>query len=387
MSKTKLTYLDLFSGAGGFSLGFERAHFKCVGAIDADETAIETYRKNFPGTPNVIRDDIRKFGPERFERLLAGETVDVIIGGPPCQGFSTARMRDGSNHGTRIIEDERRVLFREFLNYVNYFRPRAFVFENVPGIRSADGGKHFNALREEARAQGYYIHDGLIRAWVHGVPQKRVRQLVIGQREDSPKWNGELQSLFGEAERKDRETTLWEAIGDLPLLHAGEGEPAAEYDLERRQKQLDRFGDNYLEGVLEISRAKTLTAHVARKHSERDLRDFKKLHEGETSATAIKRGVKMEFPYNREHFKDRYTRQAKSSQCSTIVAHLSKDGLMFIHPTQPRSLTPREAARIQSFPDWFEFPHSRTHTYRLIGNAVPPLVAKRIGDVLSKILK
>ena len=144
----------------------------------------------------------------------------------------------------------------------------------------------------------------------------------------------------------------------------------------------------YLREVLEIDRAEKLTGHVARPHSERDLRDFARLREGETSAVAMRvRGVEFEFPYDRSSFKDRYTRQSRWHPCSTIVAHLSKDGLMFIHPTQNRSLTAREAARIQSFPDWFRFPEARTQAYRLIGNAVPPLVAEAVGLAARKFLK
>ena len=132
--------------------------------------------------------------------------------------------------------------------------------------------------------------------------------------------------------------------------------------------------------MLEIKRAAKLTAHRARPHSERDLGDFFKLREGENCAEAMRRGVAFDFPYDKENFKDRYTRQHRMEPCSTIVAHLSKDGLMFIHPTQNRSLTPREAARIQSFPDWFEFPIARTHQFRVISNAVPPLVSEAVGN-------
>jgi DNA (cytosine-5)-methyltransferase 1 len=128
--------------------------------------------------------------------------------------------------------------------------------------------------------------------------------------------------------------------------------------------------------VLEVKQAVNLSAHRARPHSERDLRDFKRLKEGESSAEAMRRGVKFEFPYDKTSFKDRYTRQHRERPCSTIVAHLAKDGLMFIHPTQNRTLTPREAARVQSFPDWFRFPVARTHQFQVIGNAVPPLVVE-----------
>lgn len=129
-----------------------------------------------------------------------------------------------------------------------------------------------------------------------------------------------------------------------------------------------------------------LTAHRARPHNDRDLRDFARIHEGETADAAITRGEKMEFPYDRNVFLDRYTRQHRERLCSTIVAHLAKDGLMFIHPTQNRSLTPREAARVQTFPDWFRFPVARTHQFRIIGNAVPPLVAEAVGCEIKEFL-
>jgi DNA (cytosine-5)-methyltransferase 1 len=138
--------------------------------------------------------------------------------------------------------------------------------------------------------------------------------------------------------------------------------------------------------VLEVHRSARLTAHVARFHSERDLRDFDRLREGENSKAALARGEKMEFPYDRENFPDRYTRQHRDALCSTIVAHMSKDGLMYIHPTQRRSLTVREAARVQTFPDWFTLPVATKTAYRLIGNAVPPLLGHAIGSGIKQYL-
>lgn len=182
--------------------------------------------------------------------------------------------------------------------------------------------------------------------------------------------------------------TLWEAIGDLPPLAAGAGTEESEYDVDRFANQLEIYGGRYILDVLEVDITKTLTAHCARLHSERDLRDFALLREGENSKEAMqKREIKFEFPYDKETFTDRYTRQHRNEPCSTIVAHLSKDGLMFIHPTQMRSLTPREAARIQSFPDWFEFPIARTHQFRVIGNAVPPLVSEAVGVAVKNYIE
>ena len=487
----QLTCLDLFSGCGGFALGLQRAGFRVLAAIDFNPEAIATLRANLveqrhPGlipVAHAIEADLTRFPPERLAALLrdtlaptggkrilpdgisrceslsrssrreSAQTsshnqmerthvrcyevheegtiprVDVIVGGPPCQGFSTARQRDGANHGQRrLIHDPRRLLYREFLRYVDFFKPRVFVMENVLGIRSAAGGEYLTRVQKEARELGYRVHGQIEDAWELGVPQKRRRQLFIGVRLDvpgyfvphlwpAPRVGGSTAApavaLRGHAERNGRQPTaemladggvghcargghaphftLGDALGDLPPLRAGGGQFEADYDLARRGNHIERRGEpalRYLVDVLEIDRAARLTNHVARPHSERDLRDFARLREGENSATAMReRGVEFEFPYDKSSFKDRYTRQHRDRPCSTIVAHLSKDGLMFIHPTQNRSLTPREAARVQSFPDWFVFPRAQTHAFRLIGNAVPPLVAEAVGLAVKEFLE
>lgn len=386
------TVIDLFCGAGGFSLGMKHAGFRTLAAIDFDTKAIETFRANLPDVKIALEKDLKKFKPEDLDALL-GESggmrpaVDVIVGGPPCQGFSTARKVDGANQGARLKKDSRRHLYRRFLGYVAYFQPKVFVMENVLGIKSTAGGEFFARVQVEARALGYRVHGEEIRAWQYGVPQKRVRQLIIGTRRELPVFAGKvyMPPTHGEG-RRESLVTVWEAIGDLPRLQAGEGSDETLYDMKRRESHLEDYGGRYLKKVLAIQGCTKLTGHVARPHSERDLRDFARLDEGEHSAAAIAKGAKMEFPYDRKTFKDRYTRQHRNKLCSTIVAHLSKDGLMFIHPTQPRSLTPREAARLQSFPDWFQFPEPRTHSFRLIGNAVPPLVGKVIGQAIQRLI-
>jgi DNA (cytosine-5)-methyltransferase 1 len=250
------------------------------------------------------------------------------------------------------------------------------------------GGTCLTAVQKEARALGYRVHGQLEDAWELGVPQKRHRQLIIGVRNDLP---GYFPPETKPAPRAEPRLWLGAAIGDLPILRAGSGDQERDYDLIRRVEHVQHQGSSafrYLCNVLEIDRAKKLTNHVARLHSERDLRDFARLKEGENSKQAMRdRGVVFEFPYDKSSFKDRYTRQSRWHPCSTIVAHLSKDGLMFIHPTQNRSLTPREAARVQSFPDWFRFPESRTQAYRMIGNAVPPLVAEAVGLAVKGFLR
>ncbi len=379
---TAPTFLDLFCGCGGFSLGMDRAGFCCLAAIDFNAEAITTLRANFPelGEERARQEDLTKFRPADLVKIIGAEQVDVIVGGPPCQGFSTARQRDGANHGSeRFVEDARRQLYKEFLRYVEFFKPRVFVMENVLGIQSAAGGKYFTRVQHEARQLGYSVVPQVAEAFALGVPQKRKRQLIVGVRADL---SGFFPTVLAPAPRAFPGTTLGPAIGDLSRVVAGGGSECGDYDLARRKGHLARWGKvarRYLYRVLEVKRALSLTAHRARPHSERDLRDFLLLHEGENSAEAMKRGVEFEFPYDKTSFKDRYTRQSRREACSTIVAHLSKDGLMFIHPTQNRSLTPREAARIQSFPDWFQFPVARTHQFRIIGNAVPPLVGEAVG--------
>ncbi|HPC54314.1 MAG TPA: DNA cytosine methyltransferase [Verrucomicrobiota bacterium] len=386
----KLSVIDLFCGCGGFTLGMERAGLHTLAAIDSNPQAIAVHRHNFPHIAHVLEKDLTVFKPEHLDALIHNARVDLIIGGPPCQGFSPARRRDGANHGPRVITDARRELYQEFLGYVAYYQPKVFVMENVQGIKSAAGGEFFTRVQAEARALGYRVHGERVHAWRYGVPQKRIRQLIIGTRFDLPIFTTRryMPPWFAASEDESEAVlplpvTLWEAIGDLPPLAAGDMQEHRRYDFRRRRFHLARYTGRYLESVLQVHRARKLTAHCARFHSDRDLRDFQRLREGESSAVAMReRHLQFEWPYSKEHFKDRYTRQHRNRLCSTIVAHMSKDGLMFIHPTQVRSLTPREAARIQSFPDWFEFPVAFTHQFRLIGNAVPPLLGEAVGHAV-----
>ena len=381
-----LTYVDLFSGCGGFSLGLEWAGLKCLAAIDFNGPAIKTFKANHPHVPHALVKDLTAFRPEQLDRLIAPQRVDLIVGGPPCQGFSRARQVDGANHGDRLVHDPRRDLYKEFLRYVAYYQPKVFIMENVPGLRSAAGGEFFTRVQVESRELGYRVIPYEVEAWRFGVPQKRIRQLFIGTRRELPlfipdRYIKHTHASVGAPLTHDLQpiVTLGEAIGDLPEIPAGDDVFNRKYDSERRKRHIKRYGRRYIYDVLEANKATLLTAHTSRPHSARDLRDFERLREGQNSKQAIAQGTVMEFPYDRENFKDRYTRQHRDALCSTIVAHLKKDGLMFIHPVQCRSLTPREAARVQSFPDTFIWPVEPTHSFAQIGNAVPPLVGKAMG--------
>lgn len=379
-----MNFIDLFCGCGGFTLGMTRAGYKCLAAIDFNVEAVSTLQANLPHIKHILHRDLTVFTPQELSELIGVKQVDVIVGGPPCQGFSTARQVDGTNHGKRLTEDPRRHLYQELLKYVEFFSPKVFVMENVLGIKTAAGGEYFTRVQAEARALGYRVHGQVEDAWELGVPQKRRRQLIVGTRTDIP---GYFLPILKPAPRAFPRTLLGSALGDLPVLLAGSGTDECDYDLAlRAESMLNKSTRNYLTKVLEVEQTNKLTNHVARPHSDRDLRDFARLREGESSAVAMRNGVVFEFPYDKSSFKDRYTRQSRFSACSTIVAHLSKDGLMFIHPTQNRSLTPREAARVQSFPDWFRFPAARTHSFRMIGNAVPPLIAEAVGLAVASFL-
>jgi DNA (cytosine-5)-methyltransferase 1 len=389
----QLNFLDLFSGCGGFSVGVESVGLVCKAAIDFNDAAIETFKANHPDVQHALSRDLTKFHPEDLDKLLGDERIDLIVGGPPCQGFSKARQVDGANHGDRLVDDPRRELYKEFLRYVQYYQPSVFVMENVPGIRSAAGGDFFTKVQVESRELGYRVIPYEAEAWRFGVPQKRVRQLIIGTRRELPlfipdRYIRQTHALRGEPGEENLEAavTLGEAIGDLPAIRAGDERFLRDYDVKKRAAHIKRYGSRYIFDVLKADQVQKLSGHVARPHSLRDLRDFGRLREGENSREAILRGEFMEFPYDRENFKDRFTRQHRNELCSTIVAHLKKDGLMFIHPTQLRSLTPREAARIQSFPDTFLLPEARTNAFAQIGNAVPPLVGRAVGMAIQEYL-
>ncbi len=364
----------------------ERAQFQCLAAIDFNPEAVEVFKANFAHVPHALERDLTQFTPQDLEKLIRIRHVDVIVGGPPCQGFSQARQRDGANHGPRIIDDPRRHLYQRFLSFVEHFKPKVFVMENVLGIRSASGGDYFTRVQAEGRKLGYRVTPREEDATKLGVPQNRKRQLFIGIRLDVP---GYLANELLPAPRAKPwvGVTLGDAIMDLPIVRAGGGAQEMDYDMERRSDHVGTNHHHFIYKVLQVKKAARLTAHDSRPHSERDLRDFALLNEGENCKNAmLKRGLKFEFPYDKTSFKDRYTRQSRFRPCSTIVAHMSKDGLMFIHPTQNRSLTPREAARVQTFPDWFHFPVTRTHQFRVIGNAVPPLVGEAVGHAVQNLL-
>ena len=390
MSK-KLKFIDVFSGCGGLSYGLEMAGLECLAAVDFNKIAIETFNLNHVH-PVGLKRDLTQFEPEELAEIMGTNEIDLVVGGPPCQGFSTARTQGGANFGKEFVDDPRRDLYKRFLKHVEFFKPKIFVMENVLGIKSMGSGIYFTKIQEASRALGYSVAPVQINCWEFGVPQKRIRQLFIGTRVGLPlfmpsRYLTKTHSLEPSDDSLESVVTLGEAICDLPPLKANDGASESKYDLALRKQHLKVYSNRYIIDLMQADQAQKLTWHISRPHSERDLRDFLLLREGENSKGAIARGEVMETPYSMESFADKYKRQSRSELCSTIVAHLKKDGLMFIHPTQNRSLTPREAARVQSFPDTFQFSGQRGNVYEQVGNAVPPLAGRAIGFAIQAYLK
>ena len=376
--------LDLFAAPGGLSQGFKDAGYRVVAVIDNDRWGIETLRWNFElyGT-EVIEADI--------EKIRMKGRVDVVVGGPPCQSFSLAG-RPKINHlrthnmRKRFIDDSRNRLYKHFVQIVSVLRPQFFVMENVPGVISFKEGRIRNQILEDFEAIGYETDVEIWNSADYGVPQVRRRCIFIGNRTGAdnpfPKTThfdplGPLQKTLEESGIELQPyRTVSDAISDLPPLKPGQGKDEMDYadatDLTPYQKWAR-------EGSLKLCN------HVARKHSERDRKLFRMLEAGEKMIDLPERLR----PYRWDIFTDKIKKQRWDRPSSAILAHMQKDGLMYVHPDgdQLRSFTPREAARLQSFRDTFRFVGPMTQQFKQIGNAVPPLLAQAIALALKPYLK
>ena len=382
------TVLDLFSGCGGLSEGFIQAGFKVKASVEIDKNACETQIKNHPDT-HVIKADLTKLSPEDLMSESGNQTFDLIIGGPPCQGFSLIGTRLGtSKKFGEFGDDPRNKLYKEFVKYVRFFQPLIFLMENVPGLYSMQEGaikeeieKDFEFDDPEGKFIGYQVKSQVVKAVEFGVPQNRERVIFFGVRKDiDVDFNYPESIMIGEDA-----FTLRDAIGDLPPLDIKDGDHKTTYFptsndylelLNELSKHLKRDND-YEEGYL--------YNHLSRFHNERDRRIFKMLEPFQKLKELDPELIPIRL---RNGFEDFYRKLDYNKPSPTIIAHLYKDGLAFIHPDseQARSISIREAARIQSFPDNFVFVGSQTAMYKQIGNAVPPLLAYHLALHVKEIL-
>lgn len=389
------TVVDLFCGAGGASLGFTMAGFRVLLAVDVDEKALLTYRLNHPELPQacIIQKDLFDLETpaeaDRFRtqllQILNGRRVDVVVGGPPCQGFSQIGTDGRSSarslwDGAGIPEDSRQEsafkydpknrLYRQFLTIVEWLQPRFCVMENVPAMIHIGDGRVRRQVVQDFEALGYRLPTpDSYNSEDYGVPQRRERALFLAGRDS-------LASISVETTSRVK---LGEAIRDLPPLQAGTGDEVA------RRTGAVPVSDYAL--VLSQETA-LIHNHVARPHMESDLKLYSLLKPGDSIKDRPELMEDRElFHYqNADRFRDIYKRQDYEAPSSTVIAHLSKDGNMYIHPEQVRTYTVREAARVQSFPDDYIFCGSRTAQFRQVGNAVPPLFIRPFADLIATIL-
>ncbi len=397
MAKKKYTFIDLFAGCGGLSEGFYRQGFKALAHVEIDHWACETLRTRmkFYGYKDydkeVIEHDITSDDIlERIDNAVKGRTVDIIIGGPPCQAYSTAgRVRDGK----RMASDPRNYLFESYVKILEYYSPKFFVFENVTGLLSAQV-KNAPIFPKVLKALGNkYKVIGDPEVLVHntadyGVPQLRKRVIIIGVRKDIDKsaeelyesvikthWNPETPS--NEKKGKKRFVDVRQAIGDLPFVEPGHDASTEDFNYPCDNEFLKRIGKPGKHPLMD---------HIARNHNDLDRERFQMMIHNHWSFGQLRREMPQ---YEHEHarvFDNSYVVQWWDLPSKTILAHIHKDGFQFIHPDeeQRRTFTVREAARIQSFPDDFEFKGSRGEKYKQIGNAVPPLFAEALAKSIKK---
>lgn len=347
-----MNIIDLFSGCGGLSLGFELAGYKTLLGIDNDEAAVNTFVKNHNGSIGIST-DITEVSGDEIRRLVGNNTIDVVIGGPPCQGMSLA--------GPRKLHDPRNKLYLSFIRIVQELQPKAFVIENVPGLVSLFKGAIKDSILEEFQEMGYNVSYQLLNSADYGVPQTRKRVFFVGLK-NGEKFTFPEPKIFFESDW----VTTEEATSDLPLLEDSFGNDIEHYILEP-QNDFQRYCRN---------NSKAVFNHQATNHSDQTKKIISLVPEGGNF-----KDLPEEYRGTRK-FNVAWTRYHSKRPSLTIdTGHRHH-----FHYKANRVPTVRENARFQSFPDNFIFYGNRTQQYRQVGNAVPPLLAKALAEGLLKYL-
>ena len=354
--------VDLFCGCGGLSLGLERAGYDVFLSIDHDPCALASYRGNLPG--RALDWDLSD--PDNIDkvvRLLDDVPVELVAGGPPCQPFSRAgrsKIRSLVAEGIRPADDERSFLWQSFLKIVERVAPTAVLLENVPDMALGDELTILRIMIEHLERLGYDVESQLVDAWRFGVPQHRQRLFLLARNDGRPiTWPAGQPRV-----------TLRDAIGDLPPLEGPAGEPEVRYRVPRKLSAFQLRARENMEPVL--------WDHVTRRVRDDDLEAFQLMKPGMRYADLPERLRR----YRADIFDDKYNRLDWNELSRSITAHIAKDGYWYIHPQEHRTLTVREAARIQTFPDRFRYSGTRSDAFRQIGNAVPPALGEAIGCAL-----
>lgn len=393
--KTIYNVLDTFAGAGGFSLGFYlTGKFKIIGAIEMDQWAANTFIYNHPDT-KVIVSDIKNVTDEQLIECF-GNKVDVLLGGPPCQGFSIANKNAGDP------KDPRNSLFKEFVRTAKVLKPQIVIMENVPNLiraKTTSGDYVLDIIKRELEYLGYIVEHKILEATDYGVPQIRKRLVVIASFSKLERYfpaptytvikpESGMQDLFSQPLKPC--PTLWDAISDLPEIEACEGGEEMDYTKEP---------ENDFQKMLRGNCPKVYN-HLAMKHTKRMVERFKATQWGKSASSLdLPDELKPRKRNSKEAAETVYgqnnRRMYPFKQCHTITASFYAN---FVHPYRNRNFTAREGARIQTFPDWYVFKGRPTlpskklleregrldelHLcqYNQIGNAVPPLLSKAIAE-------
>ena len=355
--------IDLFSGAGGLGAGVEAAGWTVVAAVDHDKAALETHRANFRG--QALEVDMSD--PEQVDHLvekLRPLEIDLVSGGPPCQPFSRAgraKIRSLVRDGVREAIDARKELWRAFIDVVLALKPRAVLMENVPDMAIGDDLAVIREIAVLLEDAGYTVDYRLLDAWRHGVPQHRKRFILQARRDGAvPVWP----SL------SEERPTVRDAIADLPALNETTGARELPYSGEPTSVLARTLRDSSSPGVIHD--------HMTRPVRDDDREAFELM----TSTTLYSDLPDRLKRYRSDTFTDKYKRLDWDDLSRTITAHIAKDGYWYIHPSEHRTLTVREAARIQTFPDSFRFAGTRSDAFRQIGNAVPPLLGRIVAEAI-----
>ena len=369
--------VDLFSGAGGLTFGFyykligdefiENENCEIVFANEWDKCAAEAFRKNFPSI-NMINKDIKSLTEKEIKENIADKEIDLIIGGPPCQSYSTI--------GRRKYDDKAK-MYEEYYRLLSIIKPKMFLFENVKGMlsmKNPHGGKVIEDIKKRFDSIEYEIDFKVLDAADYGVPQHRERVFIIGWRKDLDiKWS------FDNIEKSKKQISIKQAINDLPSVSAGTNitsyngkQPTNSYQklMRKHAKILScHFSPVYGDKI------QTIINHVIQGKGKNYINEL------------VDKGIIPKEYRLTSGYDNTYGRLIENQPSTTITNNMSTpSGLRCIHYRENRALTPREGARIQSFPDWFEFVGTKKDITTQIGNAVPPLLAMKIATQIEKVL-
>lgn len=407
--KKTYTIIDLFAGAGGLSEGFVQAGFIPIAHVEMDKDACNTLRTRccyhylyskgqldiyyqylkgeitrealYASVPNDVVDTVINVEIsdktiestfDRIKKLASGRSIDMIIGGPPCQAYSLL-----GRHRKEMEDDPRTLLYLQYGRFLEEFNPKGFVFENVPGLLSAKKGEHFNNLQIYFKELGYNVHFQMLNAADYGVMQNRNRLIIIG-------WKNKEDYGYPNIIKYRTEAVVNDIFNDLPFLLAGDIQNVAMYKEKPNQYLLDSGIRSKEENFVSQNITRPLNAKDALIYRYA----IQKWNNERIRIKNDKLPKEIRTQNNETSFLDRFKVIDGDGFSHTIIAHLAKDGHYYIHPNEDlcRSVSVREAARLQSFPDNFYFEGSRSAMFKQIGNAVPPLLAHAVAQAILKTL-